>query len=206
MCNNHTTASAKGPQHLSNDLGTPSICITTDRDSLMQITLNRWGRSEDLHFHLLLFSQSFVNIKSSNKEDMICLCVFSVRGDLWRNFSACLRISWVYNAINCLTSWLLIYHFTTGYLSCFHQSTTNFDKNIYTFVICLKIHFLKICLYFCLSPSLINQYHIVPFLLEHKCIKRSYYLLFALYMCLIILCHLYILLCKNRTVYPTEQS
>lgn len=46
-----------------------------------------------------LFSQSFVNIKSSNKEDMICLCVFSVRGDLWRNFSACLRISWVYNIL-----------------------------------------------------------------------------------------------------------
>lgn len=99
ICNNHTTASAKGPQHLSNDLGTPSICITTDRDSLMQITLNRWGRSEDLRFHLLLFSQSFVNIKSSNKEDTICLCVLSVRGDLWRNFSACLRISWVYNTL-----------------------------------------------------------------------------------------------------------
>lgn len=73
--------------------------VTTDTDSLMQITLNRWGRSEDLRFHLLLFSQSFVNIKSSNKEDMICLCVLSVRGDLWRNFSACLRISWVYNIL-----------------------------------------------------------------------------------------------------------
>lgn len=99
ICNNHTTASAKGPQHLSNDLGTPSICITTDRDSLMQITLNRWGRSEDLLLSSPLFSQSFVNIKSSNKEDMICLCVLSVRGDLWRNFSACLRISWVYNIL-----------------------------------------------------------------------------------------------------------
>lgn len=44
-----------------------------------------------------LFSQRFVNIKSSYKEDMICLCVLSVRGDLWRNFRACLRINWVYN-------------------------------------------------------------------------------------------------------------